>query len=89
MPLAPHRRGGHLRSPVGPHGQPRAVDLRHDGDPAPGDSLGLPAPEGELSSQSLPPSHHALQGTLVDLENCPKSLIPDIMGIIKKLEVRK
>ena len=62
MPLTALRRGGALRTAIWDHVQPRAVDLRRDGDPAHRDSVGLQTEARRLLHQPLPASQDNKQG---------------------------
>lgn len=66
VPLAAKRGGGDFWAAERAHRLPRAKHLRHHGDSASGDTLGLPAQTAELSRQPLSAPHHPLQGTYTE-----------------------
>lgn len=68
VPFATRRRGGDFRPAERAHGVSRAKHLRHHGNSALGDTLGLPAQTTELPRQPLSSSHHFVQGMYTNLE---------------------
>lgn len=63
VPFAAERGGGDFWATKRAHGLARAEYLRHYGDSASGNTVGLPAEEAELSRQPLSAPHHPVQGT--------------------------
>ena len=62
VPPAAQWSGRHLWAPVGPDGESRPKHMRYDGNPAPGDTMGLQAEERELPREPVPAHHHTVQG---------------------------
>lgn len=67
VPFATRRCGSDFWAAERAHGVSRAKHLRHHGNSALGDTLGLPAQTTELPRQPLSSSHHFVQGMYTNL----------------------
>lgn len=60
-------RGSDIRAAISSHSQSRPVDMRHNGNTAPRDSMGLQVETGELPREPLSSSHDFIEGIDCDL----------------------
>lgn len=62
LPPAAQWSGRYLWTAVRPDGESCAEHMRYDGDPPPGDTVGLQAEKGELPCEPVSTPHYTVQG---------------------------